>query len=84
MLVGHCPGCGRDDVPVLAPRRTPDRRGRALPWRRKQHALAGDLGKLGAKRCRYPVTLTVQEIPEHDRWPVWWASADNPQETQCD
>lgn len=58
MLRGHCPGCGRDDVPLLEPV-SPTR-----AWRRKVHATHGDLQVPGAVRCRYPVALTPDETPE--------------------
>jgi len=54
---GRCPGCGRDDVVLLAPTTR-------SPWRRKAHAVRGNLGRAGAMRCRYPVELTPEEIPE--------------------
>jgi hypothetical protein len=50
-----CPGCGRDDVVLLAPTTRSS-------WRRKQHAVRGNLGQAGAMRCRYPAALTPDEI----------------------
>lgn len=59
-LRGCCPGCGRTDV-VLLPPRLADRRP-PKPWRRKEHAVQGDIGTRGAVRCRYPTELTPDEI----------------------
>lgn len=59
---GICPGC-QQEVPLLAP--IPGNRHRLpRPWRRKLHGLGGDLGQPGIVRCRYPTTLTDDEIPE--------------------
>ena len=61
-LRGTCPGCTRSDVIVLPPTQGG---GRHLPkpWRRRAHAVWGDLAAIGAERCRYPLTLTPEEIP---------------------
>jgi hypothetical protein len=71
-----CPGCGRA-VPVLEPR-PPGGRRPARPWRRRAHAVTGDLGggyqgrrSTPPVRCRYPLTLSADEIaatiPEGER-----------------
>lgn len=55
---GHCPRCGRDDVVLLRPTAT-------KPWRRKAHAMVGDLSREGgAVRCRGELVLTPDEIPK--------------------
>jgi len=65
-LTGRCPGCQRD-VPLLRPRAERHRGGTpARPWRRKDHAISGDLGQPGTIRCRYPATLDTPEIPTED------------------
>lgn len=56
---GRCPGCGRDDVVLLPPTTR-------APWRRKAHAVRGDLQQPGTMRCRYPTTLNPDEIPTED------------------
>jgi hypothetical protein len=64
-LTGRCPGCG-NTVPLLRPRPATGRFPHPRPWRRKDHAIRGDLGAPGAVRCRYPGTLSSPEIPTED------------------